>query len=81
MAQADLLLKLVKASTQRNHEQVRRVIEALAAEECAKNHTILADRLLTQLQGGGNGHAPSTQPGHSVRQQARCWRKSSRSAV
>ncbi|MYF37094.1 MAG: AAA family ATPase [Synechococcus sp. SB0678_bin_12] len=60
MARADLLLKLVKASTQRNHEQVRRVIEAMAAEERAKNHTILAERLLTQLQGGGNGHTLST---------------------
>ena len=37
MARADLLLKLVKASTQRNHEQVRRVVEAMAAEERAKN--------------------------------------------
>ena len=61
MARADLLLKLVKASTQRNDEQVRRVVEAMAAEERAKNHTILADRLLTQLQ-GGNGRTPPTTP-------------------
>ena len=37
MARADLLLKLVEASTQRNHDQVRRVIEAMAAEERTKN--------------------------------------------
>ena len=61
MARADLLLKLAKASTQGNGEQVRKVIEAMAAEERAKNHTILADRLLTQLQ-GGNGRTSQTAP-------------------
>ena len=81
MARADLLLKLVKASTQRNDDQVRRVIEAMAAEEHAKNHAILADRLLTQLQGVGKGIRNRRQPEHSVLQQARCWRKSSRSTT
>ena len=61
MARADLLLKLAKASTQGNGEQVRRVIEAMAAEERAKNHTILADRLLTQLQ-SSNGRTAPTAP-------------------
>ncbi len=61
MARADLLLKLAKASTQGNGEQVRKVIEAMAAEERAKNHTILADRLLRHLQ-NGNGRTPQTTP-------------------
>ena len=50
MARADLILNLVKASRQGDDELVRRTVEALAANERAKNHTILADRLLAQLQ-------------------------------
>ena len=50
MARADLILNLVKASRQGNDVQVRKTVEALAANERAKNHTILADRLLAQLQ-------------------------------
>lgn len=61
MARADLLLKLAKASTQGDSEQVRRVIEAMAAEERAKKHTVLADSLLRHLQ-NGNGRTPSTTP-------------------
>ena len=61
MARADLLLKLAKASTQGDSEQARRVIEAMAAEERAKKHTVLADRLLMQLR-ASNGRTPSTPP-------------------
>ena len=50
MARADLILKLVKASRQGNDELVRRTVEALASEERAKNHNILADRLLAHLK-------------------------------
>ena len=50
MARADLILELVRASRQRDDAQVRKTVEALAANERAKNHTILADRLLAQLQ-------------------------------
>ena len=50
MARADLILNLVKASRQGDDAQVRKTVEALAANERAKNHTILADRLLAQLQ-------------------------------
>ncbi|MCY4594816.1 MAG: ATP-binding protein [Bryobacterales bacterium] len=50
MARADLILSLVKASRQGDEAQVRKTVEALAANERAKNHTILADRLLAQLQ-------------------------------
>ncbi len=56
MARADLILNLVKASRQGNNEQVRKTVEALAANERAKNHTVLADRLLAQLQ-AGNGRS------------------------
>lgn len=50
MARSDLILKLIKASWQGDGLQVRKAVEALAADERAKNHTILADRLLAQLQ-------------------------------
>ena len=52
LARADLILTLIKASRQGNDLQVRKAVEALAADERAKNHTILADRLLAQLQSG-----------------------------
>ena len=59
MARADLILNLVKASRQGNEAQVRKTVEALAAEERAKSHHILADRLLAQLN-SGNGRSPGT---------------------
>ena len=55
MARADLILNLVRASRLGDEAQVRKTVEALAANERAKNHTILADRLLAQLQ-LQNGH-------------------------
>ena len=64
MARADLILNLVKASRQGDEGQVRKTVEALAADERAKNHTILADRLLAQLQ-IGNGRYPKPTPGPS----------------
>ena len=50
MARADLILNLVRASRLGDDAQVRKTVEALAANERAKSHTILADRLLAQLQ-------------------------------
>lgn len=50
MARADLILSLVKASCLGDDAQVRKIVEAMAANERAKNHMILADRLLAQLQ-------------------------------
>jgi len=49
MARADLILNLVRASRQGDTRQVRKTVEAMAADERAKNHSILADRLLAQL--------------------------------
>ena len=56
MARADLLLKLVQAGSRGEQAQFRKTVEALAAEERAKKHTILADRLLAQMQ--ANGYRP-----------------------
>ena len=60
MARADLILTLIKASRQGDDVQVRKAVEALAADERAKNHTILADRLLAQLQSGNGRHVRQT---------------------
>jgi SpoVK/Ycf46/Vps4 family AAA+-type ATPase len=67
MARSDLLLTLVRAGTSDNPDAFRRTVEALAAEERAKNHHVLADRLeatlhSTPLRGaGGAVRAPRVQ--------------------
>ena len=45
MARADLLLDLVRTGAQGDHALSRKSLEALIAEERAKQHHILADRL------------------------------------
>lgn len=50
MARSDLLLELVRASTQNDRGHFRRVVEALIAEERAKQHNTLADRLSELIQ-------------------------------
>ena len=55
MARADLILALVKAGAQGDEARFQRTVEALAADERSKKHTILADRLLAQLRTSGNG--------------------------
>jgi SpoVK/Ycf46/Vps4 family AAA+-type ATPase len=57
MARADLLVSLAKAASRGEHELVRRAIEALAAEERAKQHHVLADQLIASLR--QNGHLNS----------------------
>lgn len=61
MARADLILNLVKAGARGDQSQFRKTVEALAADERAKNHRILADRLIAQLQQDRNGR-PKTLP-------------------
>jgi len=55
MARADLILNLVRAAVRGDQAQVQKTVEALAADERAKNHGILADRLIYQLRQDGNG--------------------------
>lgn len=62
MARADLILDLVKAGAQGDQAQFQKTVEALAADERAKKHTILADRLLAQLSIKGNGRHNSPTP-------------------
>jgi len=50
MAQADLLVQLVKSATSGDQIAFRRLVESLAQEENAKGHRILAERLNKALQ-------------------------------
>jgi SpoVK/Ycf46/Vps4 family AAA+-type ATPase len=61
MARSDLLLSLVKAGTKGDRELFKRSVEALVAEERAKQHHVLADRLAEQLVSGNGvvGHGPT----------------------
>ena len=49
MARSDLLLSLVRAAVSGDRSMLRSTVEAIAAEERAKNHTTLADRLARTL--------------------------------
>lgn len=49
MARSDLLISLVKAATAGDRALVRKSVEALAAEERAKNHLVLAGQLEQEL--------------------------------
>ncbi len=66
MARADLILDLIRASRQGNQGKVRKTVEALAADERAKNHNILADRLLAQLQTDNGRYPHSPEPSRSA---------------
>lgn len=50
MARADLLLNLVRAGSEGDHVGLRRTVEAMVAEERAKRHAGLADRLEAALR-------------------------------
>ena len=54
MARADILLSIVKSAIVNDNLSLRKSIEALAADERAKNHGILADRLIELLSLQGN---------------------------
>lgn len=62
MARADLLLNLVRAGTRGDQAQFQKTVEALAADERAKNHGILADRLIAHLQQDSNGRTRPVAP-------------------
>jgi predicted AAA+ superfamily ATPase len=64
MARADLLLDLVRAGSRGDQSFFRKTLEALVAEERAKQHHVLADRLAGYLnQNGASAHPqPVTAP-------------------
>ncbi|MCY4027450.1 MAG: ATP-binding protein [Acidobacteria bacterium] len=57
MARSDLIVALVRAGTAGDYRSFRRATEAIIAEERAKHHNILADRLTSLLQSNGSGGA------------------------
>lgn len=58
MPRADLLLELVRAGARGEQPLFRKALEALIAEERAKQHHILADRL--------TGHLNQSEPSKPV---------------
>ena len=62
MAQADLLVELLKSVSSGDQLAFRKIAETLIQEEKSKGHRILADRLTKALQPGahvtGSGHTP-----------------------
>jgi predicted AAA+ superfamily ATPase len=58
MARADLLLDIVKAGANGNQDLFRKALEALVAEERAKQHNVLADQLAAHLRVNGSLIAP-----------------------
>jgi SpoVK/Ycf46/Vps4 family AAA+-type ATPase len=61
MARSDLLIALVKAGSAGDKRGVRTAAEAIIAEEHAKQHKVLAERLKRAIQMNGNGtHAVAT---------------------
>jgi AAA+ superfamily predicted ATPase len=59
LARADLLLDIVKAGAEGNQELFRKALEALVAEERAKQHNVLADQLAAHLRINGSALRPS----------------------
>ena len=56
MARSDLLISLVKAGSTGDRKKLQATTEAIIAEEKAKNHNILAERLTRALRVNGGGH-------------------------
>ena len=55
MARSDLLVSLVRAGASGDSKELTATVEAIIAEERAKQHNILADRLVRALRSNGNG--------------------------
>jgi SpoVK/Ycf46/Vps4 family AAA+-type ATPase len=63
MARADILLDLVRSGARGDQVLFRKALEALIAEERAKQHHVLADRLTAHLhQGNGAAGSPAIMP-------------------
>jgi DNA replication protein DnaC len=58
MSRADLIVNLVKAGSQGDQQLLRTTVEAMAAEERAKHHHQLADKLEQNLRANARSSAP-----------------------
>jgi SpoVK/Ycf46/Vps4 family AAA+-type ATPase len=50
MARADLVISLVKAANAGDHALMKKTVEAMAAEERVKHHTVLAEQLEAEIR-------------------------------
>ena len=66
MARSDLLVSLVRAGNSGDKRGFRTATEALIAEERAKRHDVLADRLSKAIQPNGNGNGNGVPHGYPV---------------
>lgn len=67
MARADLLIKLLRSGTDKDSLGFRKAAEAMIAEERAKRHNILADRMEQSLRPNGHiNQPPSTRMAFSA---------------
>ncbi|MGB6065597.1 MAG: ATP-binding protein [Desulfomonilaceae bacterium] len=62
MARSDLIINLAKAGSHGDRTLLRRTLEALIAEERAKQHNLLANRLEEVLKNGGSRLSDPTIP-------------------
>src|SRR3972149_8968920 len=66
MARADILLSLVQSANRNDMVSFRKSVESLIAEERAKKHNILADRLAATITENGNKNSTVIRPnGHA----------------
>jgi SpoVK/Ycf46/Vps4 family AAA+-type ATPase len=65
MARSDLLLSLVSAGTTGDSTRFRKAVEAVIAEERAKNHSVLAGQLTEQLERNVEAHQESFRRVHN----------------
>ena len=56
MTRSDLLVARIKAGTTGDKRGVTRAAEAIIAEERAKQHNVLAERLAAIVENGNNTH-------------------------
>ena len=66
MARSDLLISLVKAGSSGDATRARAAIEAIIAEERAKNHNVLAERLASAMRLNGSGAQAAGFAGHGA---------------
>jgi AAA+ superfamily predicted ATPase len=66
MARSDLLVNLVKSSASGDQRAFEKIVEAIIAEERAKQHNVLADRLTQAVRPNGGNARPLTRVSESV---------------
>jgi SpoVK/Ycf46/Vps4 family AAA+-type ATPase len=72
MARSDLLINLVKSSASGDRHAVQKAVEAIVAEERAKQHNVVADRLEHALRSvNGNGTGQLNRPAQEAIARAR----------